>query len=75
MGQLVYQVSHTRCQGLFYLWPIGPVPRHCKVPKYFDKDCPEIFCLFSALLMIQISRKRSFGSKMLALSKTTNNQG
>ena len=23
----------------FYLWLIGSVLRHCKVPKYYDQDC------------------------------------
>ena len=72
MRKFVYQVCYTRYQGSFYLWRIGPLTKHCKVPKCFDKDCVKIFLLFSALLMMfQISRslKRSFGSKMLAIKK------
>ena len=57
MRKFVYQVCYTRYQGSFYLWQIGPLTKHCKVPKCFDKDCVKIFLLFSALLMMfQISR-------------------
>ena len=38
MGQLVYQVYYTRYQVSFYLWQIGPVLKHCKVPKSYDQD-------------------------------------
>ena len=56
MSQLVYKVCYTIYQGSIYLWQIGPVPIHCKVPKHFGKDCLKIFA--SALLtMIQISEK------------------
>ena len=51
---------------------LGPVAKHGKGPKCFDKDCLKILHLFSAvLIMFQVSRslKRSFGSKMLVLSK------
>ena len=39
MGQLVYQVYYTRCHSLFYLWLIGSILKHCKVPKYYEQDC------------------------------------
>ena len=39
MRQLVYQVCSTRYQASFYLWQLGPVLKHCKVPKYYDQDC------------------------------------
>ena len=56
MRQLVYQVCYNRYQDSFYLWRIGPVPKHFKVPKYFDKDCLKIIFLLSSALsmMIQI---------------------
>ena len=37
--QLVYQVCSTRYHVSFYLWLIGPVLKHSKVPKYYDHDC------------------------------------
>ena len=39
MRQLVYQVCYTRFHVSFYLWLIGSVLKHCKVPKYYDQDC------------------------------------
>ena len=36
--QVEYQVSYTRYQVSFFSWRIGPVLKHCKVPKYFDQD-------------------------------------
>ena len=58
MRELVYKVCYTIYQGSIYLWQIGSVPTHCKVPKHFDKDCLKIFLLLSALLtIIQISEK------------------
>ena len=38
MRQLVYQVCCTRYQVSFYLWRLGPVLKHCKVPKYYNQD-------------------------------------
>ena len=35
----MYQVCYTRYHVSFYLWLIGSVLRHCKVPKYYDQDC------------------------------------
>ena len=37
--QLVYQVSYTKYHVLFYLWLIMSLLKHCKVPKYYDRDC------------------------------------
>ena len=37
--QLVQQVCHSRYHVSFYLWLIGSVLKHCKVPKYYDHDC------------------------------------
>ena len=34
-----YQACHTRYLVWFYLWLIGSVLKHWKVPKYFDQDC------------------------------------
>ena len=39
MRQFVYQVCYTRYHILFYLWLIGSVLKHSKVPKYYDQDC------------------------------------
>ena len=33
-GNFVYQVCYSRYHVSFYLWRIGPVLKHCKVPKY-----------------------------------------
>ena len=38
MRQLVNQIYYTRYQFSFYLWQIGPVLEHCKVPIYYDQD-------------------------------------
>ena len=37
-GNFVYQVCYSRYHVSFYLWRIGPVLKHCKVPKYQDHD-------------------------------------
>ena len=37
--QLVYQVCYTKYHVLFYLWLIMSLLKHCKVPKYYDRDC------------------------------------
>ena len=39
MRQLVYQVCYTRYHVSLYLWLIGSVLKHCKVPKYYEWDC------------------------------------
>ena len=39
VSQLVYQVCYTRYHVSFYFWLIGSVLKHCKVPKYNDRDC------------------------------------
>ena len=39
MKQLLYQVSYTRYQVSFTCEEIGPVLKHCKVPKNYDQDC------------------------------------
>ena len=43
MRQLLYPVCYTRYHVLFYLWLIGSVLNHCKVPKYYDQDCRNYF--------------------------------
>ena len=35
----MYQVCYTRYYVSFYLWLIGSVLKHCKVPKYYEQDC------------------------------------
>ena len=58
MRQLIYQVCHIRYHVSFYLWLIGSVLKHCKVPKYYGQDYLKIFFLLSTLpAMIQISEK------------------
>ena len=42
MRQLVYQVCYTRYEVSFCLWRIGPVLKHCKVPKYYNQDCSRL---------------------------------
>ena len=39
----MYQVCYTRYHVSFYLWLIGSVLKHCKVPKYYDHDCRFVF--------------------------------
>ena len=36
--QLVYQVCYNRYHVSLYLWLVGSVLKHCKVPKYYDQD-------------------------------------
>ena len=43
MRQVVYQVCYTRYHFSFYVWLIGSVLQHCKVPKYHDQDCRSIY--------------------------------
>ena len=60
MRQLVYQVCYTRYHVWFYLWLIGYVLKHCKVPKYYDQGCLKNFFLPSTLpIMIKISGKNA----------------
>ena len=35
----IYQVCYTRFHVSFYLWLIGSVLKHCKVPKYYGQYC------------------------------------
>ena len=54
----MYQVCHIRYHISFYLWLIGSILKHCKVPKYYGQDYLKIFFLLSTLpAMIQISEK------------------
>ena len=39
MRQLVDQAGCNRNHVLLYLWFVGSVLKHCKVPKYYDQDC------------------------------------
>ena len=55
MRQLVYQVCYTRYTRYyvsFYLWQMGSLLNHYKVPKYYGQDCrllsPE--CMFRSCL-------------------------
>ena len=48
------QVCYTRYQVLFYLWWIRPVPKHCKVSKYYDQDYRWKISFQKALLTIQV---------------------
>ena len=38
----MYQVCYTRYHVSFYLWLIGSVLKHCKVPKYYEQDRRQI---------------------------------
>ena len=42
MWQFVYQLCYTRYQVPFYLWWIGHVLKHCKVPKYYAENVKTI---------------------------------
>ena len=37
--EATHRVCYTRYHVPFYLWLIGCVLKHCKVPKYCDQDC------------------------------------
>ena len=62
MTQLVYQVCNTKYQVSFYLWRIGPVLKHCKVPKYYYRDCRVciIYCRNVNSKTVFACRKLSF---------------
>ena len=51
-----------------YFWRMGPVIKHCKVPKYYDQDCLKLLLLLSTLqVMIQVPRKSAhIGFKILS---------
>ena len=70
----MYQVCYTRYHVSFYLWLIGSVLKHCKVPKYYDQDCLKLFFLISTLpAKIGISEKKAhLLQKTLFCQKTTN---
>ena len=59
---LVHQVSYTRYHVSFYLWLIGSVLEHCKVPKYYDQDCRSLFhiCANSVKSVSQISGTKNY---------------
>ena len=69
-----YQVCYTRYHVSFYLWLIGSVLKHCKVPKYYEQDCLKIFFLISAVpAMIRISGANAhLLQKCYFCQKTTN---
>ena len=74
MRQPIYQAYYIRYQFWFYLWRIGPVVKHCKVPKNYGQDCLEIFLLLSTLpAMIQTSGKNAhLAQKSYFYQKSTN---
>ena len=47
---------------------MGPVIKHCKVPKYYDQDCLKRLLLLSTLqVIIQVPRKSAhIGFKILS---------
>ena len=51
----MYHVWDTRYHVPFYLWLIGSVLRHCKVPKYYDQDCSSTLTPDSLLFFKQLS--------------------
>ena len=56
----MYQVCYARYHVSFYLWLIGSVLKHCKVPKYYEQDCLKFFFLISTLpAKIGISEKNA----------------
>ena len=60
LGTSLHQVCLSSYQVLFYFCLIKFVLKHCKVPKYYQKDCLKVFFLLSTLpVMIRISRKNS----------------
>ena len=54
-----YAKFATRYQVSFYLWPRGPVLKHCKVPKCYDQDCR------SVNYMIDFSLSFSFSLQLI----------
>ena len=55
MRQLLYQLYYTRYQVSFYLYQMGPLLKHSKVPKYYDQDYLKIFFLLCIIpVMIPI---------------------
>ena len=70
----MYQICYTRYHVSFYLWVIGSVLKHCKVPKYYEQDCLKFFFLISTLpAKIGISEKKAhLLQKSLFCQKTTN---
>ena len=48
--KLVYKVRYIEYHVSFYLWLIGSVLKHCKVPNYYDQDC-RLFLISSVTLI------------------------
>ena len=61
---------------IIFLRQLGPIIKHCKVPKYYDQYCLKNFLLFSILpAMIELSGKSAhFAQIKIFLSKTTNKE-
>ena len=70
----MYQVCYTKYHVSFYLWLIGSVLKHRKVPKYYEQDCLKFLFLISTLpAKIGISEKNAhLLQKSLFSQKTTN---
>ena len=64
MRQLVYQICYTRYYASFYLWLIGSVLKHCKVPKYHDHYCRYYF-FFRCYLHHNCSINLNWNNKQL----------
>ena len=66
--KLVYQVCYTRYRVSFYLWLIGSVLRHCKLPKFMTKnvDFKLIRCNIS-LVWEYVNFTESFSLEVLNL--------
>ena len=54
-----YQVCYSRYHVSFYLWLIGSLLKHCKVPKYYNQDCSLMFSEHHRLCS-QISESLNF---------------
>ena len=75
MIKLLYQVSYTRYHVSSYLWLIGQILEHCKVPKYYDQSFLKSFFLLSTLpAMIQISGKYSHLAQKIDFCHNTTNK-
>ena len=56
---MYYDCYHRYFVSL-YLWLIGSLLKHCKVPKYYNQDRLKIFFSLSTLpVMIELSGKNS----------------
>ena len=73
--QLAYKVCYIKYEVPIHLWRIEPIPKGCKVAKWYDHRYLKFFLsLFVLPMMIQVSKKTLIWLKKVSSARKTINK-